>query len=108
MNIKIKPKNWGKWIFPILLYSPAIFYWFTALMRVALGTDYFFDMIFTEMGRTFWGNLLLMIFVLFVPGIGTGIDGFMYIKKKDKTAKWGTVVGTALTIMGVGMVVKGI
>lgn len=75
-------------------------------MYLAFGTDYFFDVVFAQMGKTFWGNLVLVTVVTGLPGLATGLNGLIYLKKKNKTAWWGIAWGVIFLALGFAAIVK--
>jgi hypothetical protein len=83
----------------ILLFAPAWF-WTSVMFKVGLGTDYFFDVFFDSLSQNFLGNLLLVFFVIGIPGFLVGINGLMYLRKRETIAWWAMVVGALFLALG--------
>lgn len=88
---------WGLNI--LLLIFPAWF-WFSVILRLGLGTDYFFDVFFANLGHTFVGNTLLVIGVIFFPGLAIGVNGMFYIQSHRYLALTLSVLSALLLIGG--------
>jgi hypothetical protein len=90
-----QPKKWWQvepyWqvvALNVVLLVPATWFWLSVVMRLALQTDYFFDVVFEQLGASFWGNVLLVAMVIGMPGLAVGVNGLVYIRKKIKPAWW--------------------
>lgn len=88
------------------LLLPAASFWLSVMMYLSFGTDYFFDVVFEQMGRTVWGNTVLIIMVIGLPGLAVGLNGLVYLKKKNKMAWWGIAVGIVFLALGFAAAVK--
>lgn len=69
-----------------ILLFPSIWFWSSVILRIGLGTDYFFDIFFQKIGQSFIGNAILIFAVIFMPGIAVGLSGVNYMQRKDKVA----------------------
>lgn len=89
-----------------LLLLPAGWFWSSVILYLALGTDYFFDVLFEKMSMSFWGNILLVIMVIGLPGLAVGLNGIVYIRKKNKLAWWALAVSMIFMAAGFFAAVK--
>jgi hypothetical protein len=97
---------WEVVLVNVVLLLPAVSFWLSVMMYLAFGTDYFFDVVFAEMSKTFWGNTVLIMMVIGLPGLAVGLNGLVYLKKKDRMAWWGIAVGIVFLALGFTAIVK--
>lgn len=88
------------------LMLPAAFFWSSLILRLGLGTDYYFDLVFEDMSKSFWGNLILTVMVVFLPAAAIGINGLIYIKKRAGITRWATAVAVVFLAGGFYAAVK--
>jgi hypothetical protein len=93
-------------IFNVIMMLPASFFWMSLLLRLGLGTDYFFDIVFEEMGKSWWGNVALNTMVIFLPGIAVGINGIVYLHRRAGLTRWMMALGMFLLAGGFLAAVK--
>ena len=84
----------------LLMLLPAAGFWASAVLRMAFGTDYFFDVVFEQLSKTFLGNVVLTTLVIFLPGLGVGINAIVYRRKKEGLAKWMLAVCAVFLVAG--------
>lgn len=89
-----------------LLLLPAGWFWSSVILYISLGTDYFFDVLFEQMSMNFWGNILLVVMVIGLPGLAVGMNGLVYIRKKNKLAWWGLAISVIFMAAGFLAAVK--
>jgi len=94
------PVSWEIGIVNALLLLPATWFWLSAMLYVSLGTDYFFDVTFDQMGRSVMGSIALVAMVIGLPGMAIGVNGLVYIRKKHHLAWWGVGVATIFLAAG--------
>ena len=94
------PLSWEVGLVNTALLLPAAWFWSSVILYLGLGTDYFFDVLFEQMGRSFWGNLVLIVMVIGLPGLAVGINGLVYLKRKSPLAWWGLAI--AMVFMAAG------
>ena len=68
----------------LLLLLPATWFWSSVVMRVTLGTDYFFDVLFDQISQYVLGNAILVMIVVFLPGLAVGFNGMSYMTSHGK------------------------
>jgi hypothetical protein len=98
--------DWEIALVNVGLMLPAAFFWSSLMLRLGLGTDYFFDLVFEEMGKSVMGNIILNVMVIFLPAAAIGINGLMYINKGASMARWAIALGVVFLAGGFYAAVK--
>jgi hypothetical protein len=86
----------------ILLLLPGISYWTSAVMSAAMGTDYFYDVVFAQLKINLTGKLIFGLIVLILPIITITFNTTVYKRNiKLKWLKWYIALGGVMTMAGV-------
>lgn len=83
-----------------ILLFPSAWFWTSVILKVSLGSDYFFDVFFDMLSQKFWGNLLLILLVIGLPGFCIGANGLIYIRRREHAAFGAIVIGTLFLALG--------
>lgn len=82
----------------LLFFS--LWFWFSVLLRLGLGTDYFFDVFFANLSSSFLGNVVLIVGVIFCPGLAVGVNGMFYMTTRRPITLLFCILSAVLLIGG--------
>jgi cation transport ATPase len=89
-----------------VMLLPAMVFWISVLMVANFGNDYLFDMLLAKIGLTWWGNLLLIFFVVAMPAVSIAINGMEHMLSKKTVNRVAMMIGAVLLALGFYAVMK--
>lgn len=79
---------------------PAVLFWSSVVFRLALGTDYFFDVFISRISNNFVGGVFLVLCIVFLPALSVGISLIEHKRYSDSFSRWESVVGIIFLLSG--------
>lgn len=102
-----------RWVKEAILYAgdagvlfPAVFYWSSYLMRWALGTDYWYDLIIKPWVKSGAGSLGMTLLTIILPAGAATINYLVLRRKHWEGTKWVIGIASLLMISGVAVAEK--
>ncbi len=93
-------------VFNTAMLLPAVVFWVSVLMVASFGNDYLFDMLLANVGLTWWGNLLLIFFVVAMPAVSIAVNGMEHMLSKKPIHRVAMIIGSILLALGFYAVMK--